>query len=132
MTNALQPGMSKTVDYEIDADRCIGFMGDDARVYATPFLIYDIEMTCRDLLLEHTDESQDSVGTHVSIDQTAPTLQGMTVKITATITEVDGRSVTFEVQAHDGIDDIARCTHKRFIVDIEKIKQSLAAKAAKL
>jgi predicted thioesterase len=132
MTTELKPGLTKTANYEIDPGRCIGFMGDEARVYATPFLIYDIEMTGRDLLLDHIESSQDSVGTHVNIDQTAPTLQGMTVKITATLTDVDGRSVTFDVQANDGIDDIARCTHKRFIVDVDKIKQNLAAKAAKL
>ncbi len=132
MTDALKPGMSRTASYEIDAGRCIAFMGDDARVYATPFLIYDIEMTCRDLLLEHTKDTEDSVGTKVDVDQTAPTLEGMTVSITATITEVNGPSVTFDVRANDGVDDIARCIHKRYIVDIEKTRQRLAAKAAKI
>ena len=107
-------------------------MGDDARVYATPFLIWDIEMTCRDLLMEHSDPGEDSVGTKVDVEQSAPTLQGMQVDITATISHLEGRAVTFDVSASDGIDDIARCTHNRFIVDIEKTKQRLAAKAAKL
>ncbi len=132
MTDSLQTGMSTTAAYVIDADRCIGFMGEDLRVYATPFLIWDIEATCRDFLLEHVEAGQDSVGTKVDVEQFASTLEGMTVSITATITELTGRSITFDVTANDGIDDIAHCTHKRFIIDVEKTRQRLAAKAAKL
>ena len=45
----------------------------------------DIEHTCRDLILEHADANKDSVGINVSINHLAPTLPGMTVEITATV-----------------------------------------------
>ena len=115
----------------VDRERTIGFMGEAARVYATPMMVRDIEMTCRELLLAHLDPGEDSVGTRVEIDHLAATLLGMTVRIEAKVTEVKGRAVTFEVSAHDGIDQCARCKHARFVVDLKKAEERLAAKAQK-
>jgi predicted thioesterase len=55
----------------------------------------------------------------------------MWVEITATIAALDGRAVSFEVTARDAVDDVARGRHNRFVVDVEKTKARLAAKAAK-
>ena len=131
MKASLQGGASISRDYPIDRERTIGFMGDAARVYATPMLVRDIEMTCRELLLEHLDEGEDSVGTRVEIDHTAATLLGMKATITAKVTGVDGRAVSFEVSGTDGVDTICRCRHNRFIVDVKTTEARLKAKAAK-
>jgi predicted thioesterase len=131
MKPTLAPGLTVTRLFLVDRERTIDFMGEDARVYATPMLVRDIEVTCRELLLEHLEPGEDSVGTRVEIDHLAATLLGMSVRIEATVTEVKGRAVTFEVTAHDGIDAIARCKHGRFIVDIRKTEERLAAKAQK-
>jgi len=131
MKTTLQAGIAVQREFPVDASRTIDFMGEDARVYATPMLVRDIEVTCRELLLAHLDPGEDSVGTRVEIDHLAATLLGMTVRIEAKVTEVKGRAVTLEVSAHDGIDAIARCKHGRFIVDIKKTEERLAAKAQK-
>src|SRR5690606_20413183 len=55
MKPSLAPGATRTSKLTVDRDRTIGFMGENARVYATPMLVQDIEITCRDLLLEHLD-----------------------------------------------------------------------------
>src|SRR5207249_2100289 len=55
MKDTLRPGVSLTSRITVDRDRTIAFMGEEARVYATPRLLSDIEMTCRQLLLEHCD-----------------------------------------------------------------------------
>ena len=47
MKPTLRTGLSRTNRISVDADRVIGFMGEEARVYATPFLVRDIENTCR-------------------------------------------------------------------------------------
>ena len=61
-------------------------------------------MTCRELILEHGDADEDSVGIDVSIKHLAPTLPGMTAEITATVSAVEGRKVTFEIAAKDDLD----------------------------
>jgi fluoroacetyl-CoA thioesterase len=131
MKASLQAGASISREYTVDRERTIGFMGEGARVYATPMLVRDIEMTCRELLLEHLDEGEDSVGTRVEIDHLAATLLGMKVRIDAKVTAVDGRAVTFEVSATDGVDTICRCRHGRFVVDVKTTEARLAAKARK-
>ena len=131
MKESLRPGVSRISRIEIDRDRTIGFMGEEGRVYATPRLVHDIEHTCRDLILEHADANEDSVGIDVSIRHLAPTLLGMTVEITATVSAVEGRKVTFEIAAKDNLEPICAGSHSRFVVDKAKTLERLKAKAAK-
>ena len=132
MKQSLRPGVSRVNRIEVDRDRTIGFMGEEGRVYGTPYLVRDIEMTCRQLLLDHGDAGEDLVGTDVSIKHLAPTLLGMTVEITATVSAVEGRKVVFEISAKDDLDPISTGSHGRFVVDVNKTVERLKAKAAKL
>jgi predicted thioesterase len=132
MKDTLRPGVSRTSRITVDRDRTIGFMGEEARVYATPRLISDIEMTCRNLMIEHLDEGEDSVGVEVALKHLAATLMGSTVEITVNVTEVDRRKVVFEVAAKDEIDQISAGTHTRFVVALDKRVEALRAKTAKL
>jgi fluoroacetyl-CoA thioesterase len=131
MKPSLRVGLSKVARIVVDRERTIGFMGEDARVYATPAFVRDIEHTCRDLLLEHADAGEDSVGMEVVVRHTAPTLLGMKVEITATVSAIDSRKVTFDVSAKDALEPIGGGTHTRFVVDAGKTKERLKAKAAK-
>jgi fluoroacetyl-CoA thioesterase len=131
MKDSLRPKVSRVSRIQIDRDRTIGFMGEEGRVYATPSLLHDIEHTCRDLLLEHADADEDSVGIEVSIRHLAPTLPGMTVEITATVRAVEGRKVTFDVAAKDNLEPICSGMHSRFVVDKGKTLARLKDKAAK-
>jgi fluoroacetyl-CoA thioesterase len=131
MKPGLKPGVSLTRRIAIDRDRTISFMGEDARVYATPSMIMDIERTCRDLIMEHADAGEDSVGIEVSVKHLAATLPGMNVEIVVKVTSVEGRKVTFDVSAKDELDAVSSGTHSRFVVDVGKTVERLKAKAAK-
>lgn len=132
MKDSLRPGVTQVRRVEIDRERTIGFMGEEARVYATPRLVGDIEMTCRGLIIEHADAGEDSVGVEVAIKHLAPTLPGCTVEITARVASVEGRKVTFEVTARDELENISSGMHARFVVDTAKTIERLKAKATKL
>ena len=129
MKPSLKAGVSMTRSIVIDRDRTIGFMGENARVYATPSMIMDIERTCRDLIMEHADAGEDSVGIEVAIQHLAATLTGMTADITVRVTAVEGRKVTFEVSASDELEPIGAGKHARFVVDTAKTTDRLKAKA---
>jgi predicted thioesterase len=131
MKTTLKAGISARREFPVDASRTIDFMGEDARVYATPMLVRDIEVTCRDLLLQHLDPGEDSVGTRVEIDHLAATLLGMKVTISATLAELKGRAALFEVSASDGVDTICRGRHARFIANVAQVKERLKQKQAK-
>ena len=127
----LRPGVSRTSVLTVDRDRSIGFMGEEGRVYGTPYLVRDIEHACRDLLLEYGDAGEDSVGTDIAIKHVAPTLLGMSVEITVTVSAIEGRKVSFDVSARDEIEPIGSGTHGRFVVDVGKTIERLKAKSAK-
>ena len=131
MKPTLAQGVTATSRLTVDRERTIDFMGEKARVYATPMLVRDIEMASRELLLRHLDPGEDSVGTRVELDHLAATLMGMQVEITVTVSEVKGRAVTLDIEGKDSIDAICRGRHQRFVVDVKKTEERLAAKAAK-
>ena len=131
MKDSLQAGVRISVTIDIDADRTIGFMGDEGRVYATPSMISDFEYTCRNFLLEHLDDGEDTVGTHVSIDHLAPTVEGDKVTFEIEITEVDGRLVTLQATVSDTVELVGRGIHKRFVVDKAKTFERIKAKREK-
>ena len=86
MKPGLTAGMQQTTRVVVDTERTIGFMGDALRVYATPMMVRDIEMTCKDFLGEYLSTEENSVGARVEIDHLGPTLLNMWVDVTATVT----------------------------------------------
>ncbi len=131
MKDSLQPGLRTTRKFEIDKPRTIDFLGEELRVYATPELIRDIEITCRDFLLDHADDGEDSVGTSVNVTHAGATPLGMTVEITAIVTVVQGRQVQFEVTVRDDVEEVATGIHSRFMVEVEKLRGRIGAKVEK-
>ena len=130
MKDTLKPGLSLTRRITIDAPRTIDFLGESLRVYATPELVRDIEMTCRECLLAHCDPGEDSVGTGIGISHGGATLLGMWVEITATVRAVEGRKVAFDVVARDRVEEVSRGEHGRFVVEVAKLRARVATKAA--
>jgi fluoroacetyl-CoA thioesterase len=131
MKSTLQPGLATTRSLEVDEPRVIGFMGEDCRVYATPRIINDVEFTCRDFLLAHLDPGEDSVGTKVNWEHVGPALLGARVTIAVRLIRIDGRRVTFEASVQDGADPVARGTHERFVVDVDKVRERLLKRKAR-
>ncbi|MCI4429324.1 MAG: LysR family transcriptional regulator [Burkholderiales bacterium] len=131
MKSTLQAGLTRQAKIQVDRERTIDFMGEKARVYATPMLVRDIEIACRELLLGHLDPGEDSVGTRVELDHLAATLLGMKVELKVSIAEVKGRAVSFDVTGRDDVEPICRGRHQRFVVDLKTTEARLAAKASK-
>ena len=113
MKTTLQKDLSFSKSLTVDESRCIGFMGKEGMVYATPRMVSDVEYACRDFLLAHLDTGEDSVGAHVTIDHLAATPLGLEVRIDAKVVEVDRRKVVFEFSVHDPIEQCGRGKHVR-------------------
>ena len=131
MKSTLKVGLVSTNRVTVDESRCIGFMGKEGMVYATPRMVLDVELTCRELLLEHLDDGEDSVGAHVSIDHLAATPLGLDVTIDVQLVDVDRRRATFEFSVRDTIEECGRGKHVRFIADKAKSFERIKAKRAK-
>jgi predicted thioesterase len=131
MKSSLKAGLTHSRTVEVDESRCIGFMGREGMVYATPRMVSDVEYSCRDFLLAHLDAGEDSVGAHVSIDHLAPTPLGLSATIELRVAEVDRRRVVFEFSVKDPLEEVGRGRHVRFVVETAKTRERLAAKRAK-
>ncbi|MEK9644629.1 MAG: LysR family transcriptional regulator [Alphaproteobacteria bacterium] len=132
MKDSLAVGLESTRNVEIDKVRTISFMGDELRVYGTPYMVRDVEETARLLIQEHLDPGEQTVGAHVSIDHLGATLIGQTVAVHVEITGVDGRRIMLKAGVHDGIDEVGRAKHTRFVIDEERQRERLEKKRAQL
>ena len=132
MKDSLTAGVTATQKIAIDRDRTIGFMGDEGRVYSTPSMVRDIEYTCHELLNEHLDDGENSVGTHISVDHIGATVEGDEVEVSVTITAVEGRAVSFEATVKDSLEEVGRGVHNRFVVDVQKTYERLTEKRKKV
>ena len=131
MKESLRAGVTTSATMEIDRDRTIGFMGDEGRVYAPPAMVEDFEYTCRNFLLDHLEDGEDTVGAQVSMEHLAPTVEGDSVTFEITIIEVEGRLVTMEARVSDSVEEVGRGIHKRFVVDKAKTLERLRTKREK-
>jgi len=131
--DSLQTGLETTRRITVDTERTIGFMGEDFRVYSTPSMVLDVERTCKELLDQHLEAGENSVGARVEIDHLGATLRDMWVDVHATIVEIDRRRVLFDIEVNDQLGDkVGACKHTRFVVDLAKQKERLDAKRQRL
>lgn len=89
-------------------------------VLATPMLIAMMEEASLNAVLPCLPAGSATVGTVVNMKHTAATPVGGTVRVTATLTEVDGRRLLFHVEAFDAAGQVGEAEHERFIVDEAK------------
>jgi fluoroacetyl-CoA thioesterase len=97
-------------------------------VLATPWLIAYLEYTARDALATCLEDHERSVGTMVDVEHLAPAPEGFTVTCRARVILVSGKVITFQVDAHDGVEPIARGIHKRAVIDVDRFARRIEKK----
>jgi predicted thioesterase len=97
--------------------------------YGTPMLVYLMELAAAEAIQPHLPAGWASVGVEVNVKHLAATPVGRRVTATATVTAVDGKTVTFAVSAHDGSEAIGEGTHVRAPIELARFNTRLAAKA---
>ncbi|WP_029670887.1 thioesterase family protein [Hyphomicrobium sp. 802] len=127
----LRAGLSGTASMLVTDERLATHVGSgNVPVFASPMLIAAIEAAAVDCLDGFLPQGHESLGVHLDVTHTSPTPIGYTVTATATVKSVDGRKITFDVSATDGIDRIGSGTHTRIIVDTARFMARIAAKSA--
>ena len=120
-------GATGRVTLRVDsADTAIAAGSGDLPVLATPRLIALLEAAACEALRGHLGSEQTSVGTAVDIRHMRPSIVGTTVTASATVVEVAGDRISFEVEAVQGSDPpiaIGRGTHVRVVVDRDDFMQ---------
>lgn len=116
----------------VTPERTVGhYFAPMPAVYGTPFMIFLMEIAASRAIQSSLPEGWVSVGVDVSIRHLTATPLGETVTARATVTAVSEKLVTFDVEAHDGVNLIGRGTHTRAPIDLARFEQSLAARPAR-
>jgi predicted thioesterase len=100
-------------------------------VLATPWLIMHLEYAARDALAPCLEPHERSVGISIEIEHLAPSPEGFTVTCRARVIHVDGSLVTFQVEAHDDVEPVARGIHRRRVIDADRFARRVERKVAK-
>lgn len=108
-----------------EADTAAALGSGDVFVLGTPRLIALLEAATCAALAGELDEDNTSVGVAIDIKHRRPTLPGSRVTASASVSEVDGARITFDVSAShvtpegESVEGIAVGTITRVIVDRE-------------
>ena len=92
----------------------------DMEVFATPAMVALMENAAMNAVAAHLEAGQTTVGSQITTTHIKPSALGATITATATLTAVEGRKLTFAVEAHDGETLIGSGTHTRYIVSRER------------
>ena len=89
-------------------------------VYGTPAMVALMEAAAVEALAGRLPPGHTSVGTDITVTHLRPTPLGATVLARATVTGVEGRLVTFRVEAYQGTLRIGEGLHRRAVVETAK------------
>jgi len=96
-------------------------------VFGTPMMIALMENAAWRAVADTLDEGQVTVGTHVNVSHLAATPLGQTVRAAAELIAIDGRRLTFRVEAFDEQQKIGEGQHERFIVHLQRFLQKITS-----
>jgi predicted thioesterase len=103
-----------------------------AEVLATPALVAFCEACARLLVEPLLEPEQQTVGTRIELQHLAATPPGMTVRVRAELVAVEGRRLSFSIEAWDEIDQVGQGRHERFIVDAARFERRITEKRSRL
>ena len=84
-----------------------------------------MEEAAKTAVLPALEEGEGTVGISLGISHDSPSPMGNTITATATVTQVDGKKITFSIEASDGTRRIGKGSHERFVIDNEKFMAKL-------
>ena len=119
-------GLSYTATTTVNQNNTALALGSgDMEVFATPAMGALMENAAMNAVAPHLEAGQTTVGTQITTSHIKASALGATISATATLTVVDGRSLSFEITARDGENIIGEGVHTRFIVDRERFLSKL-------
>jgi fluoroacetyl-CoA thioesterase len=129
MKSRPQVGAVGTLTVQTEAKHAVEFAGDGMpAVLSTPNLIGFLERTAREAIAPCLEADERSVGMEIELRHLAPTPIGLPVHCSARIITVDDRQVTFQIEARDEQELIARGLHKRAVIRTEKFTKRVQEK----
>jgi fluoroacetyl-CoA thioesterase len=137
MKPSLKPGIESSFTFRVTKSKTVPALYPEApefqqmpEVFATGFMVGFFEWACIKAVNPHLDwPEEQTVGTHINVSHLAATPPGLEVTAKVKIVSVEGRRLTFEIEASDGVDLISKGTHERFVINSAKFNEKIKQKA---
>jgi fluoroacetyl-CoA thioesterase len=124
-------GVTHGLEFVVEQKHVIDFATDGMpAVLSTPILIGQLERTARELLAPLLEPDERTVGAEIELRHFAPTPLGQGVTCTARVITVERREVTFQIEARDSVEIIARGLHKRAVIRVGTFARRVQSKLA--
>ena len=130
-TAALKPGLTGRTELVVGEEHTAPRVGSGkVHVLATPVMINLFEAAALGAIEHLLPPGHQSLGTLLNVRHIAATPVGMKVFALARTTKIEGRNVSFLLEARDEKELIGDGTHERVVVNVAKFDQRVARKLA--
>jgi predicted thioesterase len=122
-------GLKGTAQLVVGPEHTAPFVGSGRiAVLATPVMINVIEAAALNAVEHLLPAGHQSLGIHLDVGHVAATPIGLRVTATAEVVRVEGRTITFRVDAHDTFEPIGGGTHQRVVVSVARFDERVQRK----
>jgi fluoroacetyl-CoA thioesterase len=128
----ITPGLTGATEIIVGPEHTAPFVGSGRiAVLATPVMINLIEAAALAAVEHLLPPGHQSLGTHLDVSHIAATPVGLRVTASAEVLGVEGRTITFRVEARDEFEPIGGGTHQRVVVSVARFDERVQRKLAK-
>lgn len=127
----LKVGMTAQVERTVgEADTAVRFGSGEVRVFATPMMVALMENAALNAVDPKLGEGFATVGLSLNVKHMAATPVGMKVSARAELVSIEGKKLTFRVEAYDEQEMIGEGIHERYIIELSKFLEKTGRKGA--
>jgi fluoroacetyl-CoA thioesterase len=124
------PGLVGQTELLMGEENTASHLGSgNVAVLATPEMVRLMEKAAVAAVDHLLPDGYRTVGVAVNVRHLAATPVGMRVRVQAKLVAVEGRKLTFRVEAFDEVEKIGEGEHKRVIIDLGRFKERVEAKS---
>jgi len=125
----LTPGLTGQAEIVVTSDKTAPFVGSGRiAVLATPVMINVIEAAALAAVEHLLPAGHQSLGIHLDVRHFAATPVGLRVMATAEVTRIEGRTISFRVEARDEYELIGGGTHQRVVISVARFDERVQRK----
>jgi fluoroacetyl-CoA thioesterase len=136
MKETLQEGMVFEFKYAVPENKTVPSLYPESEefqnmpnVFATGFMVGLFEWACIRAIKPYLNYPQEqTVGIHVNFSHIAATPPGLSITVKGRLDKIDGRKLSFSIEANDDVEKISEGIHDRFIIFTEKFNQKIDEK----
>ena len=122
-------GTAGEVTFVVEAKHAIDFAdGEMPAVLSTPWLIWFLEHAAREAMLPLLEPGESTVGVQVEVEHLAATPLGQRVTCRGRVIHSEGTLISFQLEAHDEHERIARGVHKLRVIRIARFAERVRSK----